>query len=179
MTNNRCQFLVCGDFNARTSDFPDYAQDDNADHIHVLPDDYSTDTPLKLVSEDRGSNRYGSELLDFYKQTRLRILNGRTGVDGNVGKWTYVGSSGRSLVDYVIASQQIFSLVDTFMVSEPNILTDQCAVNFSLCSYANDENSNNESFFFFTAVSVSIVLINRMPLAEKTWYKLGLSTRRC
>ena len=30
---------------------------------------------------------------------------------------------------------------------------------------------------FFTTVLVSIVLINRMPLAEKTWYKLGLSTR--
>ena len=273
LTNNRCQFLVCGDFNARTSDFPDYVQDDNEDHIHVLPDDYSTDTPLKRVSEDRGFNRYGSELLDFCKQTGLRILNGRAGVDGNVGKCTYVGSSGRSLVDYVIASQQIFSLIDTFVVSDPNILTDHCAVNFSLCSYANDENSNTESdtessvkykyvwnneyvesyqnalesdnvrlefqelksklltedvdinanlssfqntmetvctpLFkknlvkqnnvfsmsesnqpwynedcklkrnVFTTVSVSIVLINRMPLAEKTWYKLDLSTRRC
>ena len=56
-----------------------------------------------------------------------------------------MGSSGRSLVDYVIACQQIFSLIDTFVVSDPNILTDHCAVNFSLCSYANDENSNTKS----------------------------------
>ena len=48
-------------------------------------------------------------------------------------------------MDYVIASRQIFSLINTFMVSYPNILTAHCAVNFSLCSYANDENSNTVS----------------------------------
>ena len=64
-------------------------------------------------------------------------------VDGDVGKCTYVGSSGRSRVDYVIASQQLFSLIDTFVVSL--YLTDHCAVNFSLCSYANDESRNTES----------------------------------
>ena len=71
LNNNRCQFLVCGNFNARTSEFPDYVQDNYADHIHALPDDYSTDTPLKRVSEDRGFNRYGSKVLDFCKQTGL------------------------------------------------------------------------------------------------------------
>ena len=75
----------------------------------ILPDDYSTDLPLKRVSEDRSFNRYGSELLDFCKHTGLRILNGKSGLDSNVGKCTFVGSTGRILVDYVIASQQIFS----------------------------------------------------------------------
>ena len=91
------------------SDLADYVQDDTEAHILVLPGDYSTDLPLKRVSEDKGFNIYGSELLDCCKQTRLRILNGRAGVDGNIGKGTYVGSAGRSLVNYVIASQQIFS----------------------------------------------------------------------
>ena len=141
LTDNKCQFLVCGDFNARTSDLADYVQDDTAVHILVPPDDYSTDLPLKRVSEDKGFNRYGSELLDFCKQTGLRILNGRARVDGNIGKCTYVGSTGRSLVDYVIVSQEIFSLVDNLSVSDPNILSDHCIVNFSLCSDINFDNN--------------------------------------
>ena len=37
LTNNRCQFFVCGDFNARTSAFADYVQDDNADKYMYFP----------------------------------------------------------------------------------------------------------------------------------------------
>ena len=48
-------------------------------------------------------------------------------------------------MDYVITSQQIFSLIDTFTGSDPNILSDNCVVNLSICSYANDENTNTES----------------------------------
>lgn len=145
MTDYNCSFILCGDFNARTSDFPDYVEDDTADHIHALPDDYVTDLPLKRVSEDKGFNRYGSELLDFCKQTGLRILNGRAGEDGSTGKCTYVGSSGRSLVDYVIASQRLFSFIDTFSVDDPNILSDHCVINFSLCSHTNIHDDNNNS----------------------------------
>ena len=59
LTDNRCQFLLCGDLNARTSDFQDFVQDDTAAHIHALPDDYATDIPLKRVSEDRGLTGLG------------------------------------------------------------------------------------------------------------------------
>ena len=70
ITNNRCAFLflVCGDFNARTSNFPDYVEDDTSEHIHALPDDHLADTPLGRVSEDKGFNRYGSQCLDFVKK---------------------------------------------------------------------------------------------------------------
>ena len=50
---------------------------------------------------------FGSELLDFCKQTGVRILNGRAGVDVDIGKCTYVSGAGRSLVDYVIASPHL------------------------------------------------------------------------
>ena len=42
-----------------------------------------------MVSEDKGFNRYGSELLDFCKQTGLRILNGRVRNDETIGKMTF------------------------------------------------------------------------------------------
>ena len=74
-------------------------QDDTTAHIHALTDDYSTDKPLKRVSEDRVVNMFGSELLDFSKQTGVRILNGRAGVDGDIGKCTYVSGARRSLQD--------------------------------------------------------------------------------
>ena len=119
-------------------------QDDTSANIHALPDDNTTDIPLKRVSEDRVFNRFGSELLDFCKQTGVRILNGRTGVDGDIGKCTYVSGAGRSLVDYVIASPHIFSLVDTFNVDDPNILSDHCIVNFSLCLHGNNASSDSD-----------------------------------
>ena len=143
VTNNRCAFLVCGDFNARTSNFSDYVEDDTSEHIHVLPDDYLVDTPLGRVSEDRGFNRYESQLLDFCKETGLRIVNSRVGKDKGIGKYTYVGSAGKSVVDYVIDSQCLFSVNDVFEVHDPDILSNHCILHFSVTLH--DIVSNVES----------------------------------
>ena len=102
---------------------PDYVQDDIATYVHVLPDDYAT--------EDEGFTRYGSDMLDFCKQTGLRTFNGRVGDDGNIGKGAYMGSTGKNLIDYVISSEQLFPLINTFDV----VLSDLCVVNFSLRSH--------------------------------------------
>ena len=48
-------------------------------------------------------------------------------------------------MDYVIGSQQIFSLVEKFNVSDPNILSDHCIVNFSLCSNYTGSDRNPEN----------------------------------
>ena len=45
-----------------------------------------------------------------------------------------VSSIGKSVVDYVIASQSLFSRINIFSVNEPNILTDHCVIIFSLHS---------------------------------------------
>ena len=50
-TDDNGVVLLCGDFNARSSGLLDYVEQDTAEHMHVLPDDYSTDTPFKWVSE--------------------------------------------------------------------------------------------------------------------------------
>ena len=124
--------LICGDINARTSNKPDFVTDDDSVHIDVLPDDYTPDTIMHRWSEDVGHvNNNGLLLLDFCKQTGLRIMNGRVGQDREIGRYTFVGNRGSSLVDYVLGSQEMFNLIKSFEVQEPNILSDHCIVNFS------------------------------------------------
>ena len=73
-SRNKCQFLICGDFNARVTNL---SENDSAGHVSVLPDDYVEDIPMARWSEDTGTSQYGPFLLDFCKQSGLRIANGR------------------------------------------------------------------------------------------------------
>ena len=43
-------------------------EDDSVDHVDVLPDDYSVDTPMSRMSADTGTNQFGTCLLDLRKQ---------------------------------------------------------------------------------------------------------------
>lgn len=138
ITNSMCDFMVCGDINARSSNFADYVEDDTAEHIHVLPDDYLVDTPLMRASEDKGFTRYGSQLLDFCKETGLRIANGRVGKDKGIEKYTFVGSTGKSVVDFIMVSQCFFPYFNNFEVDDPNILSDHCMIHFSFFLNEND-----------------------------------------
>ena len=63
-------------------------------------------------------------MLDFCKETGLTIVNGRVGNDKGIGKCTYVGSASKSVVDYMIGSQCLFPVINTFEVSYPIILHD-------------------------------------------------------
>jgi len=79
-------FILCGDFNSRTSNLPDFVTDDNASNFGFLPEDYCADVSLTRQSLDNGIlNNYGTQLLDICKQSGLRILNGRVGDDRNIG----------------------------------------------------------------------------------------------
>jgi exonuclease III len=130
---NDFELLICGDMNARTSDNPDYVTDDNFKYMTMLPDDYVIDTVMERHSQDKGhTNNNGILLLDFCKQTGLRIFNGRVGSDKGMGRYTFVGHRGSSLVDYVIGTQNLLKSVKRFDVSEPNILSDHCLINFVL-----------------------------------------------
>ncbi|KAL4240483.1 hypothetical protein ACF0H5_001275 [Mactra antiquata] len=136
---NDLHLILCGDMNARTSESPDFVINDNFAHIDSLPDDYVNDVFLTRSSLDKGHlNSNGRMLLDFCKQTGLRILNGR--VDGDkTGNYTFVGSNGSSVVDYVICTRNLFPHVETFNINDPNILSDHCLISFAYIFYKIEE----------------------------------------
>ena len=41
-----------------------------------------------------------------------------------------MGSRGSSLVDYVLASQDLFQCISKFEVEDPNIISDHCLISF-------------------------------------------------
>ena len=124
---------MCGDFNARTADSPDYVDADRNRHVDVLPDEYTADSNIRQrVSRDTvRPDSNGLLLLELCRKTGI-ILNGRTGNDANVGNYTYISSHGSSVIDYILASQNWFEFIQSFDVDGPNILTDHCCISLNL-----------------------------------------------
>ena len=107
-TENCYNIMICRDMNSRVGNDHDLVILNNSSNI--LPDDYVPDECLQRSSEDKTINANGRKLLDFCRQNELRICNGRLGDDRNIGKFSFTGGSGRSLVDYVIPNSKVWSL---------------------------------------------------------------------
>ena len=58
-------------------------------------------------------------------------MNGRVGNDSSIGRYTFVGHRGRSVLDYVLGSQDMFKFIKCFKVSEPNFISDHFLISFS------------------------------------------------
>ena len=101
---------------------------------HVLPDEYTIDSnvPQRISQDTVRPDSNGLLLLELCRQTGMRILNGRTGNNANVGKYTYICSNGRSVIDYMLASQNLIEFIQSFDVHDPNILADHCCVSLVL-----------------------------------------------
>ena len=129
-TNDCYNVLICGDFNSRVGNEKNYVIFDNDANMDILPTDYQVDDTIPRFSQDSTVNTNGRKLLDFCKLNSLRIANGRLGSDNGVGKYTYVGSTGRSIIDYVAVNSYLLDVISDFHVGDPNSLSDHCAVNF-------------------------------------------------
>ena len=58
-----------------------------------------------------------------------------------MGKFTFIGANGRSLVDYVIMSQALAKNIVQFYVDDLSILSGHCAVHFSLTCILSRQNA--------------------------------------
>ena len=119
--SNNSVFII-GDLNARTGVMPDFITTNSVDQ-DIFPNDmidFMNDVDklklagisLERASQDKGKpNSHGYKLIDLCKNNNLYIVNGRAGQDKGVGK-------GVSLVDYAVASANIFPSIIDFEIRD-------------------------------------------------------------
>ena len=113
--NDNCNFLLNGDFNARTGTRTDYVEHESLLNSGFLPDDYVQDQVLDRKSCDKNINEHGRLLLDMCKATGFRILNGRKDQDRE-GHFTCITSQGNSVIDLVLCRTDMFRFIYDFKV---------------------------------------------------------------
>ena len=87
-------------------------------------------------------------LREFCKKTSLPTLNGRCGVDKHSGKFSFNSHAGQSVIDYVLVSRDLYKHIDEFSVDDPNIISDQSILRFTMpISVANEETDTQEDVF--------------------------------
>lgn len=133
---NLGDIMLCGDFNARCGTENDFVSND-LDNFVPIDAYYIADSSKRRNSRDSKLDTRGKELLNFCIGNNLRILNGRM-LGDSFGNFTCFNVHGQSVVDYVVASEEILRQVITFKVSSFNpMLSDtHCKLSFRvLASY--------------------------------------------
>ena len=88
---NNHDIFLCGDFNARTSNLPDFITDEytvfNGGQPNFVSSDILADS--QQYNMDTKANTYGKLLLELCKNTGLIIANGRLYQDKHRGSFTF------------------------------------------------------------------------------------------
>ena len=105
--------MLTGDFNARCGEYQDLLVNDNIDFIIddngvYESDEFEFDTERN--TKDTRTNNFGISLIELCKIYGIHILNGRLPDD------LCVANKGPSIVDYFIASSNLFQYVCRFEV---------------------------------------------------------------
>ena len=136
---------MLGDFNARTGNDCDFIEGDNTNHIPLNNSNYNLD----ILNERRAScdntvDSRGKDLLDFCICNQIRILNGRI-LGNSTGKHTCFKYNGCSVVDYVLASEQLFCNILYMCVSDfkATFSDCHCKLSFKLLASFTNENTNS------------------------------------
>lgn len=135
---------LTGDFNSKTGTLNDYIEPDDSildlfdfdtdlyDYMYDFQNLLNHEIPLKRVSKCKGrTNNYGHKLLEVCKRNNLYIANSRIGSDANIGERTCKDAT---VVDYLILSSNLFSLITNFEIDEfvPLYSDCHCCLHFDL-----------------------------------------------
>ena len=102
--------IICGDVNSRIGNEKDFIKDiDGIIERHVL---------------DKVKNSYCDNFIDFLKDSKMCILNGR--VTPNLDNFTCINARGKSVVDYMLIHQENLSFVSKCEVLLVNELLHNC-----------------------------------------------------
>ena len=117
--------MILGDLNARTGKLDDFVSK-NGKHFINDTSEHSLKTKTRQ-NFDNQINNHGKQLINVCKSCDLRILNGRTKGD-SLGRPTYHGRNGTSVVDYIICDQDLFQNIEYFVVKPPSYLSDHSQI---------------------------------------------------
>ncbi|XP_077986167.1 uncharacterized protein LOC144440655 [Glandiceps talaboti] len=112
--NDDVSIIIAGDLNARTGSMQEFIEYDDSKY-GVGTNYESNDFTISRSSLDEGINNFGLSLISLCKHLTVYMLNGRKEGTGK-GEFTCIANEGRSVVDYVIVSEEIFSNVNSFVV---------------------------------------------------------------
>ena len=118
------RILIVGDLNSRTGDTTEYDEPDKHDEDHIPREII----PSKRSNLDKTTNQMGERLIDLCKGCDLQILNGRISGDPK-GTFTFFDrKAGASTIDVSIASDPLFPMIKSFVVSHQDELSQHCKV---------------------------------------------------
>ena len=127
--SNFGDIYVIGDLNSRVGRKNDFF--DNDIILTEFEDNsFSADVPIRRLSMDHGSNKFGDCLLDLCKATGLRIVNGR--LFENTDKMTCFTPNGESLIDYILTMRYNFSSFTNVTVHDYNEFSNHAPISFAL-----------------------------------------------
>ena len=99
------------------------------DHMYDFQNLLNHEIPLKRVSKYKSrTNNYGHKLLEVCKRNTLYIANSRIVSDANIGERTYKDAT---VVDYLILSSHLFSLITNFEIDEFVLSIFRCSLLFT------------------------------------------------
>lgn len=139
--------LIAGDLNARCGSLQDILYDD--DDVNFIFDEdvlYESDNfQVPRNSKDTVQNTFGRSLIELCKNFSVHIVNGRN-IKDQLGEITCIANNGSSIVDYFIASSNLFQYITEFEVgkrSESVHFPLHCKLTFQLNSFSETEGSPN------------------------------------
>ncbi len=132
--------LVMSDMNARTGEKVEGVLEENEwidrmtdvlgmqninnDNVFSVNDLEQSGLSRERVSQDKGTNEYGTKLLNLCYCCDLLCMNGRAFKDKYKGKITFCNHRGESVIDYVICNKKALSIMTDFSIDDMNIFSD-------------------------------------------------------
>ena len=90
-------------------------------------------------------NNYGSQLIELCKSAGIVILNGRVGQDRGIGSYTRIGTTGASVIDYMLATPLTFKSIEKFHIGDKLPESDHMPLLVSIPSVSKKCSTSNYS----------------------------------
>ena len=133
--DNLGKILIMSDMNSRVGTEHNFIRDNEVDENLPLPEDYLSDQILKdRTSFDKlsGTQGHGKDLLNIFKSTSFRIMNGRWEESEEIGKFTCFKPTSNSLVDYCLLREKDRWIINSFRTGDISIYSDHAFLFVSL-----------------------------------------------